>query len=256
MDLKIFQTPQMGKQVRTVIKDGVVWFVARDVAEVLEYASLDNVNKLIACVPDEWKGRNRIPTPGGEQEMATITDKGLYFFLGRSDKRLAASFQKWIAGEVVPSIMATGSYTVPAPASTAPAVPLTYRDAVAALLDALDAKERIAGELVAAQDDVAFVRDFVNSDALTGIKDAALLLGIPMKRFTALLVEDGILYRKKDRSRTLLPYHDHQGNHCRVVLYMVGEEKREKSMFTPEGMRYLRRKYSKPEEGTALELVA
>ena len=258
MDLKIFQTPNMGKQVRTVVMGDVVWFVAKDVAEVLEYpeSSIKQMANLLKSVPDEWKGHIRIMTPGGEQEVTGITDKGLYFFLGRSDKRLAASFQKWIAGEVVPSIIATGSYTAPAPAPTAPSVPTNFRDAVAALLEALDAKERIAGELVAAKDDVAFVRDFVNADGLTGIKDSALLLGIPMKRFTAMVVEDGILYRKKDRWGTLMPCYNHQGNHCRVVLYMAAGEKREKVMFNPDGIRYLRRKYRKPEEGAALELVA
>lgn len=255
MELQTFSTPQMGKQVRTVVKDGVAWFVAKDVALCLDYTwdghRLDHV-------PDDYKGAVSVTTPYGTQEMAALTEAGLNFFLMRSDKPKAKGFQRWIAGEVLPSIRRTGSYTIPDPASepTFPAVPMTYRDAVAALLEALDAKERIAGELVAAQDDVAFVRDFVNADGLTGIKDAALLLGIPLKRFTTKLVEDGILYRKRDRWRTLLPYHDHQGNHCRVVLYVAAGEKREKTMFNPDGMRYLRRKYKSSLEGMTLEVAA
>lgn len=81
-------------------------------AEALGYVSLDNMNKLTANVPDEWKGRKLIPTPGGTQDMATLTEQGLYFFLGRSDKAAALPFQKWIAGEVVPSIRKTGRYQV------------------------------------------------------------------------------------------------------------------------------------------------
>lgn len=253
MDLKIFQTPNMGKQVRTVVKDGVLWFVAKDVAEALDYTWSGS---RITHVPEDYRGVTSVVTPSGTQEMAVLSEEGLNFFLMRSDKPKVRGFQRWIAGEVLPSIRKTGSYTAPAPAPTAPSVPTNFRDAVAALLEALDAKERIAGELVAAKDDVAFVRDFVNADGLTGIKDAALLLGIPMKRFTAMVVEDGILYRKKDRWGTLMPCYNHQGNHCRVVLYMAAGEKREKVMFNPDGIRYLRRKYRKPEEGAALELVA
>jgi hypothetical protein len=41
----------------------------------------------------------------------------LYFFLGRSDKPAALPFQKWIAGEVIPSIRKTGSYALPSQTS-------------------------------------------------------------------------------------------------------------------------------------------
>lgn len=56
------------------------------------------------------EGSNRIATPGGEQEMLTLSEQGLYFFLGRSDKPRALPFQKWLAGEVLPAIRKTGKY--------------------------------------------------------------------------------------------------------------------------------------------------
>ena len=43
--------------------------------------------------------------------MLCVTEQGLYFFLGRSDKPKALPYQMWIAGDVVPSIHATGSYS-------------------------------------------------------------------------------------------------------------------------------------------------
>jgi phage antirepressor YoqD-like protein len=46
--------------------------------------------------------------------MVVLTEQGLYFFLARSDKPLALPFQKWIAGEVIPSIRKTGKYSLPA----------------------------------------------------------------------------------------------------------------------------------------------
>lgn len=98
--------------VRTLVEeDGSVWFVAKDVAEVLKYKTWHT--NLIGNIPDEWKGSKRITTLGGSQEVAMVSEQGLYFFLARSDMPKALPFQKWITGEVVPSIRKTGSYSIP-----------------------------------------------------------------------------------------------------------------------------------------------
>lgn len=95
-------------------KDGSIWFVARDIAQALDYseASTKQMNNLFGNVPAQWKGHKRIMTPGGEQEMLCLTEQGVYFFLGRSDKPKALPYQMWIAGDVVPSIRKTGTYSV------------------------------------------------------------------------------------------------------------------------------------------------
>ena len=108
---QIFESKEFGK-VRVVEQDGELLFVAKDVALALGYAST-NIKQLIEHVPGEWKGSNRIATPGGEQNLLTLTEQGLYFFLGRSDKRKALPFQKWLAGEVLPAIRKTGGYGTP-----------------------------------------------------------------------------------------------------------------------------------------------
>ena len=94
--------------------DGTMWFVGKDIAQCLEYsdASVSQPNNLFSAVPEVWKGYKRIMTPGGEQNMTCLTEQGVYFFLGRSDKAKALPYQMWIAGEVVPSLRATGSYSV------------------------------------------------------------------------------------------------------------------------------------------------
>lgn len=96
--------------IRTINDNGETWFVAKDIAEALEYERFDS--NLIKSVPEIWKGTKRIRTPGGEQEMLCLTEQGVYFFLGRSDKKKALPYQMWIAGEVVPSIRKTGAYAV------------------------------------------------------------------------------------------------------------------------------------------------
>ena len=96
--------------IRTVNANGEIWFVARDVAQALDYSESSNPSRLFYTVPEIWKGMKRIHTLGGEQEMLCLTEQGLYFFLGRSDKQKALPYQMWIAGDVVPSIKHTGGY--------------------------------------------------------------------------------------------------------------------------------------------------
>ena len=107
-NVKLFEKEEFGK-VRVVMQGEDPWFVAKDVAVALGYAST-NMTTVFQAVPDEWKGSNRIATPGGEQEMLIISEPGLYFFLARSDKPTALPFQKWLAGDVVPSIRKHGLY--------------------------------------------------------------------------------------------------------------------------------------------------
>jgi prophage antirepressor-like protein len=122
--------------------DGRPVFVAKDVAEALGYTW--NGSAAVAHVPEEWKGVSSVLTPRGTQEMVTLTEQGLYFFLGRSDKPKALPFQKWIAGEVVPSIIATGTYS--APGLTQPrALPSPLEDKVGAHFRVLELLSRVPG---------------------------------------------------------------------------------------------------------------
>jgi prophage antirepressor-like protein len=100
------------RTVRVELFDGNPWWVAKDVMSALGYAESSEVHSTTAKVPEEWKGRKPFATPGGVQEIIALSEQGLYFFVARSDKPAAVPFQKWIAGEVVPSIRKTGSYSV------------------------------------------------------------------------------------------------------------------------------------------------
>ncbi|MBQ3457193.1 MAG: hypothetical protein IJG36_12200 [Synergistaceae bacterium] len=117
-----------GFSVRTISENGQIWFVAKDIAEALDYseATISNaLNTLFQSVPTIWADKKRIMVRsenGVEQirDMLCVTEQGLYFFLGRSDKPKALPYQMWIAGDVVPSIRETGSY------SSRPNNPVTF----------------------------------------------------------------------------------------------------------------------------------
>ncbi|MBD2302863.1 BRO family protein [Nostoc sp. FACHB-190] len=61
------------------------------------------------------KGTAIVSTPGGEQEMLTVTEPGLYRLIFKSHKPVAKRFQRWVFHEVLPSLRRTGYYSIPKP---------------------------------------------------------------------------------------------------------------------------------------------
>lgn len=96
--------------VRIVMNENEPQFVAADVASILEYASAKDLARML---DDDEKGRHLVPTLGGEQEMITITEPGLYKAIMRSKKPEAKPFQRVVTHDILPSIRKTGSYTAP-----------------------------------------------------------------------------------------------------------------------------------------------
>lgn len=96
--------------VRVVMQDGVVWFVATDVAESLGYKSPKDA---ASYLDDDEKGSATVRTPGGDQKLTIINESGLYALVLRSRKPEARKFAKWVTSEVLPAIRKTGGYELP-----------------------------------------------------------------------------------------------------------------------------------------------
>ena len=111
-----FTHEQFG-QLRTVIMDGDgnPWFVAKDVANALGYRMASDMTRHL---DDDEKGTRSVRTPGGSQEMAVISEAGLYSAVIRSDKPEAKAFKRWVTHEVLPAIRKTGGYLIDRPDDT------------------------------------------------------------------------------------------------------------------------------------------
>lgn len=191
MELQNFQFET--KEIRIVNgSDGQPRWVAKDVAEALGYSesSLGQMNNLLRNVPEEWRGHNPIMTPHGEQDMAVLTEQGLYFFLGRSDKPSALPFQKWIAGEVIPSIRRTGSFSL---------VPKTLSQALRLAADQAELIESQQALIESQKPAVAFVESFVEAKQTQPLRAVAKVLGIKERAFVTALINNKILYRLDGR---------------------------------------------------------
>ena len=97
------------RKVRTVDRDGEVWFVAKDVCNILEVA---DYHQAVERLDDDERGRYKVPTPRGIQEMTTINEPGLYKLIFKSRKTEAKNFTRWVTHEVLPAIRKTGAYAV------------------------------------------------------------------------------------------------------------------------------------------------
>ena len=108
-EIKVFENEQFG-ELRTVNQNGEPWFVAADGCKALD---LGDTHKAVERLEDDEKGRNSIPTRGGNQEMTTVSEAGLYSLVLGSRKPEAKAFKRWITHEVIPTIRKHGMYATP-----------------------------------------------------------------------------------------------------------------------------------------------
>ena len=94
-------------EVRTVNKDGEIWFIAKDVCDVLEIGT-----EQIRRLEDDEKGLHKTQTLGGIQEMSIISEPGLYDLVLRSNKPEAKQFSRWVRHELLPQVLRTGTYNM------------------------------------------------------------------------------------------------------------------------------------------------
>ena len=107
-DIQVFN--YQNKNIRTINIDGEIWFVAKDIADILE---IKNARDAVSGLDEDEKGTEKIRTPGGMQDMTIINEYGLYSLTLRSNKPEAKHFKHWITHDVLPAIRKTGFYATP-----------------------------------------------------------------------------------------------------------------------------------------------
>lgn len=127
------------QEIRTVIIDEDVWFVAKDVCEILE---IRNTSDALSRLDDDEKGIATTDTPGGKQNIAIVSESGLYALVLTSRKPQAKAFRKWITSDVIPSIRKTGKYQI----DKTPQLPSNYKEALLALIAKEEEREKLEKE--------------------------------------------------------------------------------------------------------------
>ena len=100
------------RQVRTIDRDGEVWFVAKDICDILE---LEDVSSALRGLDTDEKmtlqnQRSHSRQRGGAQMLNIVNEPGLYKLIFKSRKTEAKNFTRWVTHEVLPEIRRHGMY--------------------------------------------------------------------------------------------------------------------------------------------------
>ena len=96
-----------GNNVRTLTKDCEIWFVAKDVCDVLE---IKNSRDAVSRLDDDEKNTVVLTDGIGNPNKTIVNEPGLYTLILGSRKPEAKMFKRWITHEVLPSIRMNGMY--------------------------------------------------------------------------------------------------------------------------------------------------
>ena len=181
-ELALFNNPDFG-EIRTLeTTDGKVLFCGKDVATALGY------KETAKAIREHCKGVSEIDTPtnGGIQKMKFIPESDVYRLTFGSKLPNAEKFTDWIAEEVIPQIMRTGSYTMKSKAK--PTNPNTEKRLA---IQEMNAKARIADRLMKAakvietrSDTYGYILTVKAAEMLTG-EQLDILPKLPQKMYYA-----------------------------------------------------------------------
>lgn len=174
--------------VRTITIDGVVYFVASDIARALGYK---NPQKAIR---DHCKRVNEsfIPSNGGEQKAKVITKSDIYRLIVRSKLESADEFESWIFDEIMPTIEKTGAYIEEG----------REQEMVNYYFSSLssDLQGQIVNELIEKNKELQqFYDDLMNTQGLMQINTVAKELGIGEYHLFAYLRGKKVFFYDKDK---------------------------------------------------------
>ena len=100
--------------IRVIAVNNEPWFVAKDVCSAI---GLSNSRMALLALDDDEKGVSSTYTLGGEQDLAIVSESGMYTLILRCRDAVKKGsvphrFRKWVTAEVLPQIRKTGRYQV------------------------------------------------------------------------------------------------------------------------------------------------
>jgi prophage antirepressor-like protein len=103
-----------GRQVRTLIKGGEPWWVAKDVCDVLDIGT-EQLRRLDDDEKQTLQGKESLlplTQDPNITQLALVNEAGLYSLILGSRKPEAKDFKRWVTHEVIPQIRKTGAYSL------------------------------------------------------------------------------------------------------------------------------------------------
>jgi prophage antirepressor-like protein len=92
---------------RVIQREGEPWFVAADVAAILDYRDAPN---MVRNLDEDEAATHNVSSSGQRREMSIISESGLFAAILKSRKPEARAFRRWVTGTVLPALRRTGTY--------------------------------------------------------------------------------------------------------------------------------------------------
>ncbi|TPE70652.1 phage antirepressor [Halalkalibacterium halodurans] len=202
-------------EVRTVLINDEIWFVAKDVCQVL---GLSNPSKALMALKNNAKTTITLSYSGSnyKTQALVINEAGLYRLIFKSRKAEAVKFSDWVTEEVLPSIRKTGAYQVEA----APAPSYMIEDPIERAKQWIKEQEkvRLLEQRAAEYEEKAnYVDQILLSRKTMTTTQIAKDYGMSAQRLNQILKEEGIQYKLRGQWLLKAAYHDKGYTKSRTV---------------------------------------
>lgn len=194
-EIQVFNNDTFGN-LRTIIKDDEIWFVAKDVCDALE---LGNSRQALVRLEDDEKADVILNDGSQNRRMNIINEYGLYSLVLASRKPEAKTFKRWVTHDVLPSIRKTGQYS---------SLPQDYLSALKALVVSEEAKQKAELELAIAQPKANYTDNVLSSEGYMTATQIAKDYGKSAKWLNKLLHAEGIQYKSGNQWLLYAKYAD------------------------------------------------
>ena len=216
-ELQIYKNAELGS-VRAVAIGGEVYFVGKDVAEILGYTNPSKA--LFDHVDDEDKLNNESLSSLGQRGGWLINESGLYSLILSSKLPSAKKFKHWVTADVLPSIRKHGMYATdellnnPDFAISVFRQLKVEREENQKLQMVNQQQEQIIGEL---QPKANYVDVILDNKGLVTITQIAKDYGMSGSRMNKLLNDYGVQYKQSGQWLLYSKYHNMGYTHSKTI---------------------------------------
>lgn len=199
-ELQIFNSTEFG-EVRTIVIDNEVWFVGKDVCDILKYQNgsrdinrhvdeEDRIKEMIA----QYQNGTLVKT-----QTILINESGLFSLALSSKLPKAKEFKRWITKEVIPSIRKHGGYLTPAKIEEVLSNPDTIIK-LATELKKLRTENQMQAQQIAEFKPIKEYVDIIlqSTDTVT-ITQIAADYGLSAKKLNKILNEEKVQHKVNDQ---------------------------------------------------------
>lgn len=216
-NIEIFKNEEFG-EIRTVIKNDKVWFVAKDLAKALGYTTLQRMYDHIAkedsikINPQKEKYRGlcengttiKLENNPNVFTLMLINESGLYDCIFGSQLPNAKQFKRWVTSEVLPTIRQHGAYMTPETIEKTLTDPDFIIKLATNLKEEQEKRRKAEAELEEIKPKALFADSVSASESTILVRDMAKILKqngfeIGEKRFFEWLRENGYLIKSKSK---------------------------------------------------------